>query len=175
MDKSKLIHKKAQAWGIDLILAVFIFIIGISVLFIYTINTPSEGRENLELLSYDGKVITNTLLSEGYPNDWNIDNVISIGVVDNNKINITKIDRFYNMTRDDFNYSRTKALFNTKYDYYFFLEGINFTLGSITFEGIGKPGVNKDTIESENLAKVTRFTIYEDKPTTAYLYIWKEK
>jgi len=42
----------------------------------------------------------------------------------------------------------------------------------LEIEGIGKPGTNKNDITAENLIKITRFTIYKEKPTTAYLYIW---
>ena len=130
--------KKAQGWGIDLMIAVVIFSIGLTVFFIYSLNSPGEGKENIELLFYDGEIIANTLLSPGYPKGWDEENVINIGITTNGKINETKLERFYNLAED--NYEKTKLLFNTKYDYYFFIsESIIINGGSI--EGIGKPGI----------------------------------
>ena len=45
---------------------------------------------------------------------------------------------------------------------------------AIEFQGIGKPGVNKDNIDARNLIKTTRFTIYKNKTVPLYLYIWEE-
>jgi hypothetical protein len=47
-------------------------------------------------------------------------------------------------------------------------------IDSIPVEGIGKPGTTKINIDAINLIKVTRVTIYKNKPINAYLYIWEE-
>ena len=62
-------------------------------------------------------------------------------------------------------------MFRTQYDYYFFLEE-NISINSTEFEGIGKPGTTKNNLNTTNLIKITRFTIFNEKPITAYLYIW---
>jgi hypothetical protein len=174
MEKSYSTLKKAQAWGMDLMIAIFIFTIAITIFFIFTVNQPGEGRENLENLYYDGKIIANDIFSEGYPRNWNYSDVVTLGVLTGNKINKTKLGQFYNLTLTTANYTRTKYLFNTKYDYYFFLDK-NMTIGGIEVDGFGKPGETKTTIKSaaENLVKITRFTVYEDEPITGYIYIWE--
>ena len=45
---------------------------------------------------------------------------------------------------------------------------------AIEFQGIGKPGVNKDTIDAKNLIKTSRFTIYKNKTVRLNLYVWEE-
>ena len=165
-------QKKSQAWGIDLMIAAFIFSIGIITFYIYTLNNYGTGGE-AENLEYEGNFITDILMSEGYPENWTADNVLSIGILTEGKINQSKLENFYALASAD--YSKTKRLFNTKYDYYFFLEGnIDLlTSGADEIRGIGKPGINPEDINSENLVKITRFTIYEEKPVTAYLYVWE--
>ena len=172
MVKSNSTNKKAQAWGIDLMVAVAIFSMGIIIFYVYSLNNYNETEEEIEKLFYDGKLISNLILSEGHPEDWNNETVIQIGILNNNKINQTKLEKFYNLSQT--NYQKTKELFSTKYDYYFFLEN-NITINSQTVEGIGKPGTSKNNITVQNLIKVTRFAIYQDKPTTAYVYIWKQE
>lgn len=171
----KVISKKAQGWGMDLIIAVTIFTIGLVVFYIYSLNSPGEAKENIETLFYDGKILANTILSEGSPTNWDKTNVAEIGILTNNKINETKLQYFYNLTKTEESYKKTKNLFNIKYDYYFFLND-NMTTIEANVDGIGKPGVTRTSEynNAKNLVKVTRYTIYENKPMTAYFYIWEE-
>ena len=162
-------NKKSQAWGIDLMIASFIFIIGITSFYLYALNSYEKPEETLKNLQYDGKIISDIILSEGYPKNWTESNVVSIGVLSDGKINSTKLQQFYDLTLAD--YSKTKLLFNTKYDYFFFFDE-NMNLSSAV-SGIGKPSTDINNLPAQDLIKITRFIIYQDKPTTAYLYIWQ--
>lgn len=157
--------KHSQAWGMDLIIAVVIFSVGLIVFYVYSLNNPREAKETIDILSYEAKILASSILSEGYPKDWNAGNVVTIGILSENKINETKLERFYNLSTT--NYEKTKRLFNTKYDYYFFLNETMIVYESIEIEGLGKEPTNQ-----KNLVKTTHFTIYKNKPVTAYLYVW---
>ncbi|MFH1291256.1 MAG: hypothetical protein ABIH79_01740 [archaeon] len=167
------IEKGGQIWGFDILTGIVLFLVGIIVFFVYSLNQPSEAQDNFEFLFYDGKIIADNLMSSGYPLDWNSSNVITLGISSEDKINETKLERLYEMIYTENNYTLTKTLFNTQYDYYFFLDQ-NMTINSIEVEGIGKPGVTKDNIDARNLIKITRFTIYQNKTTSLYIYIWEE-
>lgn len=158
--------KKAQAWGIDLMIAVIIFAAGILIFFVYTLNS-SRQESALENLRYEGSVVSSVLLSPGSPAGWNESNVISIGIADNGKINETKLASFYAISVSD--YQKSKSLLSTKYDYYFLLNE-NMTINGKEVEGIGK----KPSGSESNLASTTRFIIYKDNPATAYIYISEE-
>jgi len=162
---NKLKHKKSQAWGIDLMIAFAIFTFAIIMFYFYALNEPREAKENIDSLFYDGNIIADSILSEGNPKDWNSENVITIGILTDGKIDDEKLEEFYELSSD---YDRTKILFNTKYDYYFFL-GEPMILDAGNIEGIGKAPE-----EYDNLVKITRFTVYDNEPVTAYLYIYEE-
>lgn len=164
---------KAQIWSLDLMAGLALFLVGIMIFFIYSLNQPSQARENLELLSYEGKIIADDILSEGYPTNWDSDDVRTLGLTTDNEINQTKLENLYQIIYMQGNYTKTKNLFNTQYDYYFFLDQ-NMTVSSGQIEGIGKPGVTKQNIDARNLIKITRFTIYQNKTTSLHLYIWEE-
>ena len=173
MEKSPapyLSKKNAQVWGLDLMMAVFIFVIGVVAFLIYTVNYSGEAAESFERLKYEGDNSMKMLLSEGSPKDWKESDVLRIGVVSNNKINETKLERFYSLAKN--NYSMTKTILNTKYDFYFFL-GNAIIINGEEIEGIGKPNITIDTLSAYNLIKITRFSIYREKPVTLYLYIWE--
>lgn len=153
--------------------AIALFLVGIMIFFIYTLNQPSQAQETLALLTYDGNTIADNLLSVGYPENWIPTNVVTIGITTKNKINQTKIENLYQMIYIQNNYTKTKNLFSTKYDYYFFFDQ-NITTSAGQIEGIGKPGTTKNNIVAKDLTKITRYTIYQNKTTPLYLYIWNE-
>lgn len=164
---------KGQIWSLDIIAGLTIFLVSIMIFFIYSINQPSQAKESLIFLSYDGKIIADNLISEGYPSNWNTSSVSSIGLTTNNKINQTKLENLYQMIYVQGDYDKTKNIFSTGYDYYIFLAQ-NMTVSSGSIEGIGKPGATLQNIDAKNLIKTTRFTVYQNKTTPLYIYIWEE-
>jgi len=163
--KSILTYKKSQAWGIDLMIGVAIFLFGILTFYFYTINNPSEAKEKIDTFFYDGNLVSEMILSEGHPKDWQPENVIEIGILSGEKINQTKLERFYNLAETD--YSKTKKLFNTRANYYVSFSD-TITIGEEEVQGIGLPPENE-----QDLIKITRFTIYKEKPITMYVEIWE--
>lgn len=161
-------RKKAQGWGFDLIIAGTIFLIGIITFYLYSLNYPKEGQETLDVLFYEGNFIADSLLSNGFPDSWNSTNVIKIGLTNNNKINQTKLENFYNLSTED--YQKTKAVFNTRYNYFFNLsEQITLpNIGNINGIGLSFQGQNP-----KNLIKITRISIYQNKSVTLNVYIWE--
>jgi len=164
--------KKAQIWGLDLVIAMIIFTIGILIFFFYTMNFASNSEETLDALFTDGNAIANFLLSEGSPNNWTALNVMTLGISSENKIDEAKLQNFYSLASGD--YAKTKKLFDTKFDYYvYFTDPLDISGNQI--DGIGKSGINRTNIEQysfSNIVKVTRFTIYRNKPTQLNIYTW---
>ena len=170
MKIKKILSRKAQAWGFDLMIASIIFIAGIIIFYVYSLNYPAEGKDILDKLIYEGNVIADSLLSDGFPTNWNSNNVIRIGILTDNKVNQTKLENLYNMTVSANGYQKTRVLFNTKYQYFFnFSEQITLpSYGNIA--GIGNSFVGQDT---KSIIKITRVTVYNDKPTALNIYIWE--
>lgn len=163
--------KKAQAWGFDLMVAIVIFISGILIFYLYSINASGKPQENIESMLFDGNFITDSLLFVGLPNDWTESTVLSIGLTNNNKINNTKLERFYNMANPITNqegYQRSRLLFSTKFEYFMNFTKTTMTINSIDVQGIG----NWSSTPPKNLFKISRVTIYKNKPVTLDLYIW---
>lgn len=126
---------------------------------------PNEAEDIINKMNYQGNAISNSLLSEGYPLDWNGNNVATIGILSNERINQTKLERFSSLASAD--YIKTKFIFNTRYEYYVSLSE-NFTINGNEIEGIGKKPANP-----KNLIKISRLTIYNNKPITFNLEVWE--
>jgi len=164
--------KKGQAWSVDLIVALGLFSIGIVVFLIYSIDFTDHNRDVYENLFYDAEFMSNILLSEGYPVDWDQGNVVQLGILSEGKINGSKLDEFHNIIGNG-DYESTKILFNTKYNYYFFFsEEMVLHEGGVPVDGLGQPGFDINNITEDNLIKITRFSIYNDKPVSVYLYVF---
>lgn len=157
--------KRAQLWGIDLIVGTSIFIIGVILFYIYAFNYSSGSEDSYNSLSYDASIIADSLLSEGYPREWNSTSVVAIGISSSNKINQTKLERFYNLSIQD--YERTKYLFNTQYDYY-----LNFS-EPLQINGVNVEYIGHKSASQENIVKVSRITIYKNKLVNFDVILWE--
>ena len=158
-------NRIGQAWGIDLVVALTIFAVIMVTFFIYAINYSYEGIDKLQELKQEGKVISDSLLSEGSPVNWGLGDVTKPGLMSAGKINETKLEMVYDLNNT--NYQRLKGLFNTKYDFFFSLSE------NMIISGNSVGGIGKNYTTPKNLIKITRFTIYKDKPITLTLYVWE--
>ena len=156
--------KKAQGWGFDLVIASIIFTFAIVFFYIFALNYSSGSEEKFRELTYEGQLIADNILSEGNPIDWNETNVVKIGILSSNKINDTKLERFYNLTISD--YWRTKNLMSIKYDYY-----INFS-APIIINGETKAYIGNYSLGAKNLIRVSRLSIYNNKPVSISINIF---
>lgn len=118
-----LISTKAQAWYTDFSIAMLMFAVALTIYVVYTTNLSKEDISSLNDLVSEAKLVSSSLVSEGYPLDWNNDTVKRIGLTDNNqKINIVKLRSFSNLP---YNYS--KKILGTVYDYTLSFEDTNGT------------------------------------------------
>jgi hypothetical protein len=162
--QTRMKSKKAQAWGFDLTMAVIIFLSGMVVFFLYVLNFPSEQEEIFNVLSYEGKLVGDSLLSEGFPDNWDENSVFVIGVLSGGQVNETKFKNFYDLVSTD--YLRSKRLFNIRNDYYVFFEE-PIAIDGVNIEGVGViPGSQK------NLVRITRVVVHDNKIKDLHIYVW---
>lgn len=147
--------KRAQAWGFDLIAGTMIFLAGMMLFYFYTINYSGGEGEILNVLHQEGELISDTLLSEGSPFNWDSSNVAKIGLLSGNKINETKWNYFKSL-----NYNSTRVLFRIRNEYY------------VYFDEDESNGIGLLPINPKNLVKTTRVVVYQNNITTMKVYSW---
>lgn len=166
MEKYILTNKRAQGWGLDLMIGFVIFLIGIFFVYMYAINYGGGSETILDSLKTQAETGSSLILSEGSPENWEgLDNTETPGILTNNKINQTKLDRLYNITDTSKEYQRTKNRLDITKEFYFNFSGIKS--GGEEIEGIGKKPNN-----SNNLIKTERVTTYENRITKFNFYVW---
>ncbi len=158
-----MMNAKAQAWGFDLFIAAIIFVGGIIFFYLYTLNASSDQEALPELIA-EADMLATILLSEGVPPTWNTTTLSQIGLLTNNKINETKLESFYNLSIQD--YKKTKAITRLRYDYY-----ITFS-EQITINGQQLNGIGLTPNTPNHLAKLSRLTIYKNKPISITVEVW---
>ena len=133
-------NTKSQMWFTDFVIALLLFSFVMIAYYSYTSNVQDEDAKPAERLRSDVEAISSSLLSSGYPIDWNNNTVQSIGITSNDqRINKTKFTDFANMP-----YNLTKKLLGTFYDYFIFFTNKNGTLMNV--EGICGIGTQKVNI-----------------------------
>lgn len=168
----------------DFILAFMIFTMGISFYLVYSTNISDQESDMIKDLMSDAKLVSSSLVSEGYPIDWNTGNVKRIGLTDDDgRLIPEKIGSFNNLS-----YNLSKTLLGTYYDYTVFFEYNNGTIINISnfcakshpdinisFEE-GECNVDIKTADIKHLAKTERFIIYDKEDYSDIIkmvvYVW---
>jgi hypothetical protein len=142
---ARTINYKGQFWSFDIIFAIVIFGVAITVLTYTWFNISTQLAISYggsgSLLQLQAQALSTNLLSTGSPSDWQslvaINNVsswssVSIGIASAQKstaISPSKLYAFIDMANT--NYSSTKQLLGIGYDYYITITGgsYNITIG----------------------------------------------
>ena len=173
---TKPIPRKAQIWGLDLFMGVFILSIVLIFFLVYSIRLSSSGPIDVASLQEDGKTLSTYLVHAGYPQNWNQSTVIMIGLTDgDHRLDPEKIQMVDTLIQTD--YQAVKHKLSMTNDFFVFFQdrdGQNVSINGIS--GFGKPGVTKDTFKSveqpEHILKVTRFVIYDHDVILMVIYLW---
>ncbi len=136
---------KAQFWSFDIIFAIIVFTVAI-ILLTFTWNSVSNQlsgtySNSAEMMQTDAAVLSQSILSPGYPKDWtsvvNTTNVntwsnVSIGLTNSTgSTNISSSKLYTFMAMSNYNYQDTKTTLGIGYEYYIIISknGMNITIG----------------------------------------------
>lgn len=183
-------RRKAQVWISDYTLSFLLFTLAVLICVKIIINSFSINTTFSELKS-DAAKISETLLSEGYPPEWSIDEVIRPGILSNKRINASKVYNAMSME-----YSSLKPKLQTKYDFLVIFKDknndmIEFNSTDDTdtkcFIGSTEVAILNDTLPSgsfdchspdfsrvnyKNLVTITRLAVYDSNIIKMTVYTW---
>ena len=166
--------RKSQVWTMDLVAATTIFLITIVIFYIFVNNISALEGKGFDDLYTDSITVSSTLLGEGTPANWTVNNVTEIGLTNGNyRLNPSKVQRFASM-----NYFQSKLYLKTRFDYLLFFENRSNELIRINgIEFIGKPGVTKEDIKEDedydDLISIRRFLINGTDVISMVIYLWQ--
>lgn len=185
--KNRKKSKKSQVWTIEFILSFLIFTAAVilSVKSIFNIYT----NENLRDIQRESEFVSQYLLSDGFPDDWDNNTVIRAGLTTNNRLNDTKIISLYNL---EYGYAKEAlGIKNSNFFIYFSNSSGIFPLFHIVNNsipesdgcGYGYYGVVKQytaqceidvgSLKYTDMTKISRITNYNGSVVLLNLLIWR--
>ncbi|MCH8216365.1 MAG: hypothetical protein IH892_06290 [Planctomycetes bacterium] len=109
-------NAKAQVWFTDFVIGMIVFSLVLISYYTYTTNISKQDSSANDNLISDAKIVSSSLISKGFPNNWDVNTVTRIGFTDSyNRLDTTKFNEFILI-----NYNKSKKLFGTTYDYILF-------------------------------------------------------
>jgi hypothetical protein len=175
-------QKKAQVWTTDYIAGLLIFILALTLSVKLIVNAYSP--DDYSQLKKEGIRVTENLLSEGYPLDWNETNVIRVGLFTNNRFDNNKINSAMNLS-----YSSLRNILLTDQEFFVVFKNKNDSL--INFENncfLGSSSVSitrnltmnntpcinysLSNLDTNNLVVIKRAGVYNSSIIKMEAYFW---
>jgi hypothetical protein len=159
----------------------FIFIVGLTVYYYANTNISSDDKERFDDLTREGDALAAQLLTQGYPAQWDLSTVELIGVVSGQHLDASKWLAF-----SAINYSESRRLFGTQYDYLVFIAEKNGSVANISSRcGIGDlqfnlsigsnaacPLFTIDSLGHRDLSRSERYVFFGDRVVKIVVYLW---
>lgn len=164
-------NKRGQVWSTDFIvgLMLFLFVILVSTKILMDMGLNTDDS----YVYRDAVYISGSLLSAGYPTNWTNETVIIPGIADDNRLNLTHLSHFQNLT-----YEKTTQLLHIKSDYIFFIRNSTNILNisqcvygyNLTTDENCTPILS--TEKYARLVTIDRLIIYNSTVATMTVYAW---
>lgn len=131
-------------------------------------------------MHFEAKTLADSLVTPGYPYDWNPSNVQRIGISQGgNDLSMQKLALFHNMTSA--NYTHVKSLFNMRSEWgIYFLDDIEVTTSIGNISLIGHPNmtitagrVSMSGITHDDLVSLSRVVHYNGSTYRMVVYAWR--
>ena len=105
--------KKGQVFTLDFIIGFMLFLMVIVLSVKILLSMPTSETDIS--LHRESVFLSDSVLSEGYPYNWNDSTVIIPGIAKDNRIDLQKLEYM-----DNLSYGRSKTLYHISNDYVFF-------------------------------------------------------
>jgi len=153
--------KKSQMWYMDFIIGLTIFTMILILSFRYMGDDYIIQTRDKQSLVHTSKLFSESLMSEGIPQNWTEATVTNPGILSNNKLNLTKLELLNNITLNNYDYIR--SLFELKSEFLFYFTDTNDNIINLTnYTYYGKQGYTKTDIfnlDVEERIQVKRYLV----------------
>jgi len=151
-------RKEGQVWYTDLIVGLTLFLITVVIAFRF-ISFEQTEKDDTAVLFSEANGFSEQLLSQGIPTNWTRYRVNTIGITSgNNVLNFTKLQKFYNLSQD--NYSEVLSVQGLHSDYVIYFENVNQEKLNLTGEIYFGKGNYSNATSAEDLVSVSRYLVY---------------
>ncbi|MBN2142194.1 hypothetical protein JW711_02590 [Candidatus Woesearchaeota archaeon] len=178
-------YKRGQMWIMDAALSLILFAAAAIISFNIILNSMASNTD-FDHIKEDASKISEYLLSEGVPENWNASTMIRPGFVTGGRLNATKIILGMNFTNAS--YAVMKSRLQTNYDFLVVFENYSgdvvdfgdycvFGDPNVKIEGnltspVNCTSVNFTTTTYTNLVVINRFAVLSSDIVRMVVYVW---
>lgn len=164
--------KKGQIWTLDYIIGLLVFIAVILISFTLIRDLKADANRFEKALQESNHISMN-LVNPGSPITWNSSNIISIGLCENNRVNLTKLEEY-----DKLDYNTTKVYLQVSGEYVFYFENRTTIIqqNNKCFRGyyLGDICTLNIPSEADNIAKTERLVILNSSIVKMVIIVWNQ-
>lgn len=153
-------HKKAQSWYIDYVISFLIFLAGLILALHFLPNASGNDYERLML---ESEILSDSVMSEGIPSEWNETDVSVPGIISSNSLDDEKLKSLYRL-----DYNRTRELLSLSGDYLIYIEK-DGVVQNIT----GTAHFGRFPKDNEHMLHKRRILPYNGSLMVLNLVVWK--
>jgi len=170
---------RAQTWYIDFTIGIFIFMVCLILFYRFVPNIEKQDVDSIKETYAEAKILSDTLMSEGSPSNWTMNDLKRVGLLTGKSINSSKLIEFANMTADD--YYISKETFNIKSDFIVFFTEPSGGLTNISnisligHQAVTLSGTSPDlsNLVYSDLVTVTRIVKSERRIIKMVIFVWQ--
>jgi hypothetical protein len=154
---------KAQTLTYDFFIATSLLLLLLVItffLFYYKIENIEEEKRKGEMANVLISA-SDIWLKEGYPKYWNVDNVIEIGLANDNQINTTKVRLMEEMGYQKLASLLSLGTFNVNYFVYYLNGSLIYSFPSLSYEN------------AKNVLVLERIAIWNDSIVKVRTLVWQ--
>ena len=155
------LRSKGQVFSMDFMIACTVFVLAVSILFVYWTYTSNKIDETNRINDMIEKayLISEIWFREGIPKHWNASSVVDLGLSDEHRFNRTKMDSL-----NDLGYENVSKLIGIEvYDY-------NFTVYDTNKNMLYTFGQNPSN--TDNIVKIKRVGILDGEIVIMDTMVW---
>ena len=157
--------KRGMIWYSEFVVAIFIFLLSLSIYFEYRNNILLEDTKTLEEMIIDVKKVSNYLLSTGSPANWTNKTFKTIGLTNGNyRLNESKLLNFSVISTEI-----ARGSFGIHEKYHLFLLDNDGNPIDIN----GQAFIGEEPIDYDRRVRVTRLAIYKSNVTRVIIELWE--
>lgn len=164
-------RKKGQMLFPDFLLGLTIFLIVMAISGKLIVDMTADNK--FEQAYKENLQVSESLLTTGMPTNWTKDNIIIPGIVNDQRLNITKLEEF-----EKLDYELSKTLLNTKSEFLFYFKNAteiinisNCSYGyNINYTAGCQPNIQN--IDMENLVHTDRYIIHNGEIISMRILTW---
>lgn len=144
---------------------IFIFVLFTMIPVFGYVNSQIEASENIRYMQSYSLRLSDSLMGEGSPRDWNESSVKSLGLSSDNALNSTKILAMLEM-----NYTKVRDIISiNNYRFYFSVSDAD---GSVVNLGGRNLSYGEEIASPENVVKIQRITILNHSIVLMNIFVW---